>query len=31
MTHKLPKLGYEYGALAPHIDARTMEIHYNKH
>jgi Superoxide dismutase len=24
-------LGYEYGALEPHIDARTMEIHYTKH
>jgi superoxide dismutase, Fe-Mn family len=27
----LPKLGYAYGALEPHIDARTMEIHYSKH
>jgi Fe-Mn family superoxide dismutase len=27
----LPKLGYDYGALEPHIDARTMEIHYTKH
>src|SRR5690606_40801600 len=24
-------LGYEYNALEPHIDARTMEIHYTKH
>ncbi len=27
----LPKLGYAYGALEPHIDARTMEIHHTKH
>jgi len=31
MTHTLPKLGYSYDALEPHIDARTMEIHYSKH
>lgn len=29
--HKLPELGYNYGALEPHIDARTMEIHHTKH
>ena len=28
---KLPKLRYEYGALEPHIDARTMTIHHTKH
>ena len=28
---KLPKLRYEYGALEPHIDERTMTIHYTKH
>lgn len=28
---ELPKLGYAYGALEPHIDATTMEIHYGKH
>jgi len=28
---ELPKLGYAYDALEPHIDARTMEIHYTKH
>ena len=28
---KLPELGYAYDALEPHIDARTMEIHYTKH
>lgn len=27
----LPKLDYAYDALEPHIDARTMEIHYTKH
>ncbi len=28
---ELPELGYEYDALEPHIDARTMEIHHGKH
>lgn len=28
---ELPKLDYDYAALEPHIDARTMEIHYSKH
>jgi Fe-Mn family superoxide dismutase len=27
----LPELKYGYDALEPHIDARTMEIHYTKH
>lgn len=27
----LPKLGYAFNALEPHIDAQTMEIHYSKH
>ncbi len=31
MAHELPKLPYEYNALEPHIDARTMEIHHSKH
>lgn len=31
MKHELPKLGYEYNALEPYIDARTMEIHLTKH
>ena len=31
MSFELPKLGYEYNALEPHIDARTMEIHHSKH
>jgi Fe-Mn family superoxide dismutase len=28
---ELPTLGYDYAALEPHIDARTMEIHHTKH
>ena len=28
---KLPELGYEYNALEPHIDGKTMEIHHTKH
>src|SRR5438128_6157368 len=28
---KLPELGYDYGALEPHIDKQTMEIHHGKH
>ncbi|HJT44697.1 MAG TPA: superoxide dismutase [Chthoniobacterales bacterium] len=31
MAYELPKLPYAYDALEPHIDARTMEIHYSKH
>lgn len=31
MAFELPKLKYGYDALEPHIDARTMEIHYNNH
>ncbi|RLD28492.1 MAG: superoxide dismutase [Bacteroidetes bacterium] len=31
MAFELPKLQYAYDALEPHIDARTMEIHYTKH
>ncbi len=31
MAFELPKLGYEYNALEPHIDAKTMEIHHSKH
>lgn len=31
MAFELPKLGYAYDALEPHIDARTMEIHHSKH
>jgi len=28
---KLPDLGYGFDALEPHIDAKTMEIHHDKH
>ncbi|MGC9352994.1 MAG: superoxide dismutase [Mariniphaga sp.] len=31
MAFELPKLNYDYTALEPHIDARTMEIHHTKH
>lgn len=31
MSFKLPELTYAYDALAPHIDAKTMEIHHSKH
>lgn len=27
----LPDLNYDYGALEPYIDAKTMEIHHTKH
>lgn len=30
-TFEMVKLPYSYDALAPNIDARTMEIHYSKH
>ncbi|HXY29652.1 MAG TPA: superoxide dismutase [Gemmatimonadaceae bacterium] len=31
MPFTLPALPYDYAALEPHIDARTMEIHHTKH
>lgn len=31
MSFSLPELGFAYDALEPHIDAKTMEIHYTKH
>jgi superoxide dismutase, Fe-Mn family len=31
MPFELPPLPYDYAALEPHIDARTMEIHHTKH
>ena len=31
MAFKLPKLPYEYDALMPHMDKRTMTIHHTKH
>jgi superoxide dismutase, Fe-Mn family len=29
--HELPPLSYSFDALEPHIDAKTMEIHHDKH
>ena len=29
--HRVPDLSYAFAALEPHIDARTMEIHHDKH
>ncbi|WP_456271159.1 superoxide dismutase [Bacillus sp. AK031] len=29
--YELPALPYEFNALEPHIDAKTMEIHHDKH
>ena len=31
MAHQLPALPYSFDALEPWIDARTMEIHHDKH
>lgn len=31
MAHELPDLPYAFDALEPHIDAKTMEIHHDKH
>ena len=31
MAYTLPELPYDYDALEPHFDARTMEIHHSKH
>ncbi len=31
MAFKLPDLPYPFDALEPHIDAKTMEIHHDKH
>lgn len=31
MAFQLPDLPYDFAALEPHIDARTMEIHHDKH
>jgi Fe-Mn family superoxide dismutase len=31
MSHVLPDLKYDYSALEPYIDAKTMEIHHQKH
>lgn len=31
MAYELPPLPYAFDALEPHIDAKTMEIHHDKH
>ncbi|MDE2990439.1 MAG: superoxide dismutase [Chloroflexota bacterium] len=31
MAYELPPLPYAFDALEPHIDARTMEIHHDRH
>ncbi|MBV8813816.1 MAG: superoxide dismutase [Verrucomicrobia bacterium] len=31
MAYELPPLPYPFKALEPHIDAKTMEIHHDKH
>ncbi len=31
MAFELPALPYDFAALEPHIDAKTMEIHHDKH
>ena len=31
MAFELPQLPYAFDALEPHIDAKTMEIHHDKH
>ena len=31
MAFELPPLTYDYSALEPHIDTKTMEIHHDKH
>ena len=31
MAFQLPPLAYPFDALEPHIDAKTMEIHHDKH
>jgi Fe-Mn family superoxide dismutase len=31
MSYTTPALGYPFDALEPYIDARTMEIHHDKH
>ncbi len=30
-NYTLPKLNYDFNALEPYIDAKTMQIHYSKH
>ncbi len=31
MPYSVPELSYPFDALEPHIDAKTMEIHHDKH
>jgi Fe-Mn family superoxide dismutase len=31
MAYELPPLPYPFSALEPHIDAKTMEVHHDKH
>src|SRR6266851_4236045 len=31
MAYEVPPLPYAFDALEPHIDAKTMEIHHDKH
>ncbi len=31
MAHELPPLPYDYAALEPHVDAKTMQIHHDLH
>lgn len=31
MSYQVPDLTYSFDALSPHIDAKTMEIHHDKH
>src|ERR1700737_2275790 len=31
MAYEVPPLKYSFDALEPHIDAKTMEIHHDKH
>ncbi|MFT5170189.1 MAG: Fe-Mn family superoxide dismutase, partial [Candidatus Omnitrophota bacterium] len=31
MAYSVPSLQYGFDALEPHIDAKTMEIHHEKH
>ena len=31
MAHELPSLPYDFNALAPHVDEKTMQIHHGKH
>ncbi len=31
MAYSVPDLPYDYNALEPHIDERTMQIHHDKH